>query len=122
MQVNIRKISKPRIESFQKLSGKKIDLRQLKHMIVSKTSLDLSKAKNWMERSAAERITIDPMRQGRGENEQLSKLNTAFKNVVKYKPGTIFLYNGKVYDHSNVPNGVRTDLDAVIEEQNHIIL
>lgn len=91
-------------------------------MLINSEMIDLDKAKNWMELMAAERLTVNPMRQSWGENNQLLKLGSVFPNVVKYQTGSLFLHNGKVYSKSNVPAGVRTDIDAVIEDPNNIIL
>lgn len=122
MNINVRRLSKERMANFEKASGKVIDTSKLRHMFSGKDTIDLAKAKNWLELAAAERITIDPMCQSRGENKQLLKLSSVFKNVEKYKPGTLFLHKGKLYTEEKVPSGVRTDIDAVIEDPNYIVV
>ena len=115
MNLNIRKISKERITNFQKSTGHTINTKKLSHMFSGSYALDLSKAKNAVERILAERITIDPMRQSRGETSQLIKLNNVFDNVSKLQQGSNFIHKGKIYDQETVPEGVRTDLDALLK-------
>lgn len=91
-------------------------------MFVNKTTLDLSKAKNWMDRIIGERITIDPMCCSKGEKAQIAKLNNAFGNVSKLQQGALFLHNGKLYDQDTVPKGIRTDLDVIIDEPKYKIV
>lgn len=117
MNLNLRKISKERITNFQKSTGHTINTKKLSHMFADKNTLDLTKAKSAMERIVAERITIDPMKQSRGETSQLNKLNNLFGNVSKLQQGSTFIHKGKLYTQETVPEGVRTDLDAILKDK-----
>jgi hypothetical protein len=120
--MNLRKISNTRITNFQKTTGLTINMKKLSHMVVNKNTLDLTKAKNFIDRMVAERITIDPMCCSKGEKAQIAKLNSAFGNVSKLQQGALFLHNGKLYDQDAVPKGVRTDLDVIIDEPKYKIV
>ena len=88
---NIRKISDLRVASLEKLSSKPVNVNDLEHMKSNGNCLDLDKAKNWQEFAAADRITKDPKRQSKNENDQLITLLGLFPNIKKPSP-KIYMY------------------------------
>src|SRR5271157_753910 len=112
---NLRRLSKERIRNFQLASGKTIALKRLQHMLTGAGLLDISKAKNWLEACAAERITVDPMCQSSGENKQLIKLANVFSGVERHRSNKVFLHGGKRVEVGQIDN-IRTDIDAEIIE------
>ena len=119
---NLRRLSKERIRNFQLASGKTIALKRLQHMLTGAGLLDISKAKNWIEACAAERITVDPMNQSSGENKQLLKLSNVFQGVERHRSNKVFLWGGKRLTAEEITSGVRTDVDAEIQEDKANVL
>lgn len=111
----VRKISDERIKSFG--LGLTTVKEHLAHMITGQ-SIDLTKSKSDEEKALAERISMEPRRQSVDENNQFVKLNKAFKNVEQLCKGSMFLDQGKFYDH--IPPVVDpADLDGRIKDDVH---
>lgn len=118
---NLRRLSKERMRNFQLASGKTIRLKRLQHMMTGAGLLDVSRAKNWLEACAAERITVDPMCQSSGENSQLLKLSNVFAHVERHRSNKVFLHDGKRLEVGEIDN-IRTDIDAEIQEAKATVL
>jgi hypothetical protein len=83
--MSIRELAEKRIESLEGLAGKSVKTTDIEHMLVGSEYVDLSKANNWMEVAAAERISKEPRRQSKDENDQLLTLQVTFPEVAKPK-------------------------------------
>lgn len=84
--------------------------------------LDLDKAKNWIDKAAAERITVDPRRANFDENNQINNLIKIIPDVAKPNKKT-YIVNGKLYENkSSIAIVNPSDLDAISISNNWIIV
>lgn len=113
--MNVRKISKLRIESLKSLIHEKVSIADLDYMKSSDGFLDLDKGLSWKDIAAAMRITVEPRRANIDEKSQLLTLQVIYPDATKPVP-KMYMVDGKLHTNLSSINIINPpDIDVMFK-------